>query len=286
MVPRAEAHVQVQPKLSEAAAARPRAGGAAGAFWAALGEEDLVALEELREREGAKLLALREPKTQKTPLEWAAFLHRHDSMRAMLAWGADPEHSEGGRAKPLAVAVADHCAQCVGMLIEAGAELDAESPDGTTALVRAANLKLAKHSGPMLCALIEAGASPDVLTSRGYFALGAAACNDSPASVAALANAGASLELHAGDGFTALFCAVDNGAALAAEALLRAGADFRAQADCGDGLVDPLGLARERGDSSMAGLLYSFAEAEALRGRIAQIAPGAVREMPKRAARL
>lgn len=286
MAPRVEAVMDGQMDKDEAPGALPRVAARASEFWAALGRQDLPVLESLMEQEGPSLLLLRDPASGKSPLEWAGFLHRHDSMRALLAWGADPEESTQGRPLPLAAAASDHCLECLGLLVEAGADLDAEGPDGGTALFRAANLKLGKHSSKTVSALLDAGAGPDVLTSGGCFALGAAASQGHAASVEALAGAGARLDLHSGDGFTALFYAVDNGELAAAEALLRAGADFRARADCGAGVLDPLGLARERGDASMAALLYSFAEADALRERIAKVAPGAVRQLGRTVARL
>ena len=87
-----------------------------------------------------------------------------------------------------------------------------------------------------------------------------------------------------------MFYAVDNGSCEAAEALLRAGADDQSKAPAlvagAEAMLDPLGLAREIGDSAMSALLYSFAEAASLRERIAKIAPGSVRSFPRTAARL
>ena len=262
-------------------------GTAARAFWQALMAQDALVLEGLLSDHAQELLSLRDEKTAKTPVEWCVFLHRHDALRALLAHGADVEaFSPGAMCAPLAQACSDQCMDCVEILLAGGAEVDAEGADGGTALFKAANAKFEKKSASIVKALLSAGAEPNKITSKGFFALGAAASWDKSSDVSAILDADGDVDLDAGDGYSALFYAVSNNAAKAAEELLRRGAGFAKKIDCDGDLLDPLGLARCEGHASMAALLYSFAEAHALRERIGKIAPRAVKPLGKKTARL
>lgn len=269
--------------------ATAKAGSRAAGFWLALGEQDLLAIEGYME-DGAWALALSEKSSSREPAEWCVFLHRHDALAALLAHGADPD-AQGTAGSLLAQAARSHCLECMALLIDAGASLDAEDARGSTPLVAAASQPIERHALKCVAALLDAGADPDKLTSRGYFALGACASQDHASGVERLVEARASLELCADDGFTALFYAVDNQAREAAQSLLRAGADYaaRARAETGSGAVEevtPFELASGRGDTQTAALLYSFAEAAALRERIGAKFSESVRPIGRKAARL
>jgi ankyrin repeat protein len=267
-----------------------RAGSRAAGFWAALRDQDLMAIEGFMDEDAQWALALRDLTSGREPAEWCSFLHRHDSLAALLAHGADPDHqSQAGSL--LAQAARSHCLECMDLLILAGAALDAEDARGMTPLVEASNLKQERHVIKCVGALLEAGANPDVLTSQGYFALGAIASQNHASGVERLMDAKADLELNAGDGYTALFYAVDNQARDAAQVLLRNGANYasKAQAESGSGSVEeltPFELASARGDTQTAAMLYSFAEAAALRERIGAKFAGAVRPIGRRAVRI
>ena len=239
----------------------------AGRFWEALRAQDVMALEEMLCAQAARLLALRDPQTGRSPLQWCCFLRRHDSMRALLAWGADPDAAPDGRPTPMSLAVGARDQEAVAILAEAGADPNLANPDGwRTPLIEAAILPLASHSARMVKAALDAGADPNAITPQGLFALGASAQANRAADIETLLEAGAELETHAGDGYTALFFAVESGSVDAAAALLKAGADFSAK--CQDngaarGLAECVG-----DDSGMKGLLYAFAEAGVLRAKI------------------
>lgn len=274
-----------------------RAKGSVAGFWLAIGEQNLLALEHFLAMDGESLMAVREAKTGKSPVEWCVFLHRHDALAAMLAWGADGsnrlnvDEQVDGRAPALSLAVLSHCEACARLLIDAGADVDAaQTVSGRTPLIEAASLAHERHSAKMMALLLEAGARPDVRAGSS-FAISAAATRDHAADIELMAKAGANMDIHAGDGFGPLHYAVDNESARAAEALLKNGADFRLHAsgievDGEMQELDPLGLARLNGSASMAGLLYAFAEAATLRERIGKSMPGAVRELGRRSARL
>jgi ankyrin repeat protein len=239
-------------------------------FWEALRTQDVMVLEEMLSASAEELLRSRDPQTGRGPAQWCCFLRRHDSLRALLAWGADPDESCDGRPIPLSLAVAASDEEAVSVLAQAGAILDQANPDGwRSPLIEAAFLKLPHHSSRMIKALIKAGANPDFVTPKGSFALGASALSNRAADVETLLEAGADIELHAGDGYTALFYAVEHGALDAAAALLKAGADFSARFQSPQGpqtLGDCVG-----DDSGMAGLLYAFAEAGCLRAKLGSV---------------
>lgn len=274
-----------------------RAKGPVAGFWLAVSEQNLLALEHFLFMDGAALMGTREGKTGKSPLEWCVFLHRHDALAAILAWGADGsdrvdvDEQIEGRAPALSLAVSSHCEACARLLIEAGADVDAaQSTSGRTPLIEAASLAHERHSAKMIALLLEAGANPDARAGSS-FAMSAAASRNHAADIELMAKAGANMDIHAGDGFAPLHYAVDNESAKAAEALLRNGADFRLRAsgievDGAPQELDPLALARLNGSAEMAGLLYAFAEAATLRERIGKSMPGAVRVVGRRAARL
>jgi ankyrin repeat protein len=274
-----------------------RGKGHVAGFWLALGEQNLLALEHFLSTNGQELMRSREGKTGKSPLEWCVFLHRHDALTAILAWGADgSSHVEvdkqiDGRTTALGLAVLSHCEACTRLLIEAGADVNVgQAETGRTPLIEAASLAHEKHSAKMIALLLEAGANPDARAGSS-FAVSAAASRDHAADIELMAKAGANLDIHAGDGFAPLHYAVDNESARAAEALLKNGADFSL---CATGIevdgvaqdLDPLALARLNGSSQMAGLLYAFAEAKLLRERIGKSMPGAVKDIGRKATRL
>jgi ankyrin repeat protein len=255
-----------------------RAGGAIQCFWLALWEQNLVVIEESVKYLGEKVWDLRDSTSGRSALDWCVFLHRHDSLRALIALGALPDsHAERYQA-PLIQACQSHCEVCLSILIQGGADLNqVEESTGTTALISSSNLAHEKHACHVVDILIQAGADIDQITSAGYFALGAFAIQDYAQCIHALTQAHANTELHAGDGFTALFYAADHGSFKAAEALLRAGADVKALTDWEGQKITPLEWGRQRGHVSLAALLFAFEQAAALRACMQTIAPNSLK---------
>lgn len=275
-----------------------RAGSREAGAWMALREQDLLAIEGFMDADMTWFLGLRETASLRSPLAWSAFLHKHDALRALLALEADPainrvaDPNEACGGSPILVgATRSRCVDCMQALIEAGASLNAEDAQGVTPLVAAVGIALPVHAIRCAKVLLDAGADPNKVSSAGYFALAGAAQKNCAAQVDQLMDAQAEVDLEGGDGFTALFYAIENGAVDAAGALLRAGADYEARALARDQageerLMTPLELARAKGDTEAAGLLFSFAEAAALRERIRAGAPHSVRAIGRSKVRL
>lgn len=121
---------------------------------------------------------------------------------------------------PLVEAVKAGDAGAVEALIEAGADVGAAEPDGTTALHRAAHhddLGLARR-------LLDAGAAADAANRYGVTPLALAATNGSAGMLRLLLDAGADPDRATGDGETPLMTAARTGAAPAVAVLLEHGA--------------------------------------------------------------
>ena len=176
-------------------------------------------------------------------------------------------------ATALVIAAATGRADAVKALLEAGADVDAKTSDGTTALIVAAygmfktppeTPKAAARGGhaDTVKALLEAGADVDAKTSNGTTALIAAA--DFADAVKMLLEAGADVDAKDEPlGETALMWAVGLGDADAFKALLEAGAEVNATTSEGN---TALLLAAEEGSAEMVkALLEAGADADAKR---------------------
>ena len=125
---------------------------------------------------------------------------------------------------PLIEAVTASDATAARTLIDAGADVGAAEPDGTTALHWAAHnddLRLAAR-------LIEAGAEADAVTRYGIAPLALAATNGSAEMLAMLLEAGADPNRASGEGETPLMTVARTGVAPAVEVLLQHGAEVDA----------------------------------------------------------
>lgn len=101
-----------------------------------------------------------------TPLMVASMLNRSEWVAALLSKGADLNHS--GKWTPLHYAAASGGVKAMSMLIEAGADLNAFSPNGTTPLMMAA--REGKTEAVRL--LLSHGVDPNVVNQSGYNAAG------------------------------------------------------------------------------------------------------------------
>jgi len=157
-----------------------------------------------------------------TPLALAATAGDPDVLRALLAAGADPNETIGEGETPLMAVARAGNADGIAVLAEYGAVVDAvEQWHAQTALMWAA----AENSGPAVTALIDAGASLQVVSEGGYTPLLFAAREGNLAALDALISAGADPDDTLPNGTSALGLAVYNAEYEAAERLLRAGAD-------------------------------------------------------------
>jgi ankyrin repeat protein len=101
-----------------------------------------------------------------TPLMVASMLNRSEWVAALLSKGADLNHS--GKWTALHYAAASGGVKAMSMLIEAGADLNAFSPNGTTPLMMAA--REGKTDAVRL--LLSHGVDPNVVNQSGYNAAG------------------------------------------------------------------------------------------------------------------
>ena len=125
---------------------------------------------------------------------------------------------------PLIEAVKNGDAGAVEALIEAGADIGAAEPDGTTALHWAAH-----HDDLRLAArLLKAGGAADATTRYGVAPLALAATNGSAEMLEMLLDAGADPDRASGEGETPLMTAARTGVVPAVEVLLEHGAEVDA----------------------------------------------------------
>ncbi len=229
---------------------------------------------------GARANALAD--SQWTPLIRAITMHLDTAfVGSLLAHGADPNLQ--GNWSPLMHAASEGLAPVVTQLIDHGAILDLQDPDGWTALLnaldqnhpdiagillaRGANpntaskggdtpLILAAHGGDTasVARLIQLGARVNAANKWGLSPLGAAADDGQTACVHLLLNNGATIEQMAKDGRTPLYMAVQSRQIDCVRLLLDKGADVNARTDLD---WTPLMAAAKRGDSVAVQLLIS-----------------------------
>jgi ankyrin repeat protein len=116
----------------------------------------------------------------------------------------------------------DHAAALAAL--EAGADVNARGPDGTTALIWAAY----NGDAELVQRLLAAGADPDAKNEFGSFALSEAAIGGYTEVIAALLEGGATADAANPEGETALMAVARTGNVRAATLLLDAGADVNA----------------------------------------------------------
>jgi len=152
---------------------------------------------------------------------------RDAALHALLAAGIAACFVAGGaRADEALIAAAQRDEATVALAaIEDGVDVNARSPDGTTALhwaVYRDNLALVQH-------LIAAGADVRVANEFGSTPLAEAATVGNAAVIAALLDAGAAVDAPGADGQTALMVVARSGNTAAAQVLLEHGADVNAR---------------------------------------------------------
>lgn len=220
--------------------------------------------------------------SQWTPLIRAITMHLDTAFTGdLLAHGADPNLR--GNWSPLMHAASEGLAPVVTQLIDHGAILDLQDPNGWTALfialdqnhpeiagillARGANpnatslardtpLIVAAHGGDTasVARLIQLGARVNVANKWGYSPLGLAADNGETACVQLLLSNGATIDQRTEDGRTPLYLAVQSHHIDCVRFLLDKGADINARTTLE---WTPLMAAAKRGDSVAVQLLIS-----------------------------
>ena len=168
---------------------------------------------------------LRDRRGGVTPLMHAAALGSLDTMRLLLDKGADLNAKSAAGATALMWAAADPAK--VKLLVERGADVKAVSESGRTALLLAA---MSDQSADTVRLLLERGADAKVLDREQTSTLAAAAYGNDTETVRQLLKAGAPVNQANVMGATPLMNAASNGNLEAVRLLLAAGANVNAVA--------------------------------------------------------
>jgi ankyrin repeat protein len=167
---------------------------------------------------------VRERRGGVTPLMYAAALGSLDTMRLLLDKGADVNAKSAAGATALMWAAADPAK--VRLLVERGADVKAVSESGRTALLLAA---MSDQSAETVRLLLERGADAKALDREQTSTLVAASYGNDTDSLRQLLKAGAPVDQANIAGTTPLINAASNGNDEAVKLLLAAGANVNAQ---------------------------------------------------------
>jgi uncharacterized protein len=220
-----------------------------------ISQGDADAVQDLLAAEPA-LGRARHPEQLVTPVLWAMYCHDPARLRNPpdtrfdLARAIAHQLERLGQPLDLHEAAALDAADRVGALLDAGAHVDARSPDGFSPL------HLAAYFGAPAAAalLIERGAQVDAVADnpQRVAPLHAAVAGQHPEVVRLLLATGAQPDARQHGGWTPLLAAAQHGDAETVAALLDAGADPVAANDEG---VRPAELARQAGYRELAALM-------------------------------
>ena len=123
------------------------------------------------------------------------------TVRELLQRGANIEsRGEDGAVTPLLRAASGGCAETVAFLLEEGAEIEAATPNGSTALLLAAQ----KGERETVNKLLNSGANPDAKDDKGWTALMFASYNGNLEIIRSVIDAGAHINMRNYAGRTAL----------------------------------------------------------------------------------
>jgi ankyrin repeat protein len=190
-------------------------------FYAAIRTNDRAQIETLL-RNGAEV-DVRERRGGATPLMNAAAFGSIETMKLLIDKGADVNARSTAGATALMWAAADLAK--VRLLVERGADVNVVSESGRTALLLAA---LSDRSGPIVRLLLTHGANAQVVDSTGMTTLHAATFGNDSDSIAQLVAAGVNVSPGDAQGSTALMNAASEGNLAAVKLLLKKGADVNA----------------------------------------------------------
>ncbi len=156
-----------------------------------------------------------------TALHWAAHHDDLDTVKLLIAAGADAKAANRYGVTPLSLACTNGNTAIVELLLEAGADPNRTLPGGETALMTASRTG---RLGPVE-ALLARGADVNAREHKDQTALMWAAAEGHVEVVDALLKAGADFRTPLASGFTPLFFAVREGRTEVVFRLLEAGAD-------------------------------------------------------------
>jgi ankyrin repeat protein len=156
-----------------------------------------------------------------TALHWAVQHNDADTVKALLAAGANAKAENRYSVTPLSIACTNGSASIAQLLIEAGADVNAALRGGETPLMTAART----GKVDLVKLLIARGANVDHRLAQGQTALMWASADGHTAVVEALLAAGAEFRKPLDSGFTPMLFAVRAGHAGIVQALIKRGVD-------------------------------------------------------------
>lgn len=156
-----------------------------------------------------------------TALHWAAYHDHTETVKRLLAAGANAKAENRYGVSPLSLACTNGNAELVRLLLSSGANSNTTLRGGETVLMTAARTG---RVGPVQ-ALLDAGAKVDATDRKGQTALMWAAAEGHAAVVELLIKAGANLRARLKSGFTPLLFAAREGRIEVVRTLLKSGAD-------------------------------------------------------------
>ena len=183
-----------------------------------------------------------------TPIFAALYGRQPEAVKLLLAQGARLKGRLGGNTTPLMLA-AEVCPEAIGPLLARGANVNEQSPDGDTALNRAARY----GNETAMTTLLRAGANVNAANHTGWTPLLWAA-GVVPKSVPLLIASGANVNVSNRAGETPLMRAIYTDRLVSARALLAAHADPNIANAQGD---TPLRMAQKRRGQAIIDLLLS-----------------------------
>ena len=143
--------------------------------------------------------------TGRTTLAWAARQGKEDAVKALLAYGADPNHRDTTGLTPLHMSSYADTPECLRLLLNAKADVDTRDDDGGTLL---ASLSEIMDKPDFSELLLSHGADIESTDSSDRTPLLLAAQNKHPSQVSLLLRKGANINASDSYGFTALDLAI------------------------------------------------------------------------------
>ena len=162
----------------------------------------------------------------RTALFRAAAEGKAEAVRILMEHGANPNAQANDGSTPLLQAVTFARQSVIALLLERGAQVDAADSSGNTPLMIASEgTAYLPDNAPLVTTLLRAGAKVELQDSRGRTALFRAAAEGKEDAMRLLLDQKANPNMKASDGETPLFAAVTMGKLGAAKLLLERGAD-------------------------------------------------------------
>ena len=169
--------------------------------------------------------------TGRTTLAWAASQGNGDTVKALLACGADPNHKDTAGLTPLHHSLYASSPECMRLLLNAKADVDITTNDGKTALGITVTLQDETAFSELL---LSHNVDVECTDKRDWTPLRLAADRDHPNQVSLLLGKGANINASGSNGKTAFHLAITSGSSDVVKILLNDSAlDYKLKLDDG-----------------------------------------------------